>query len=155
MPAPSNRERLSLAQQYLLLKNNPQTAGSGALTKTKLSWVYETRPSPLARCYRVRIELERRGTPDVYVEDPNIEILAAGRRIPHVYHDPLRLCLYFPSSGQWSPAKRLDRTIAAWATLWLYYFEDWLAFDDWKGEGLHPDETEDPRLSRRLRRSLR
>lgn len=155
MPAPSGCTNLSLAQQYTLLKNNPWTAGSGSLTNTMLTWVFETRPSPLARCYRVRIELAQRGTPNVFVEDPNIEILADGRRIPHVYHDPLRLCLYLPSSGQWTPSKRLDNTIAAWAALWLFYFEDWLAFGEWKGEGLHPDEMDEPPPNRRSRRCLR
>ena len=152
MSAPRARKDLTLAQQYLLLKNNPQTAGSGTLTTTKLTWIYETRPSPLARCYRVRIELAQRGAPNVFVDDPDIELLAGERRIPHVYRDPLRLCLYLPGSGQWTRARRLDQTVAAWATLWLFYFEDWLAFGDWKGEGKHPDETDDAPLSRRLRR---
>jgi hypothetical protein len=32
--------------------------------------------------------------------------------------------------------RRLGRQ---WATLWLFYFEEWLASDDWKGGGMHPE----------------
>jgi hypothetical protein len=38
---------------------------------------------------------------------------------------------------------RLDRTIVPWIALWLFYFEEWLASDDWKGGGMHPKIDED------------
>jgi hypothetical protein len=34
---------------------------------------------------------------------------------------------------------KISDTIVPWAVLWLYYFEDWLATDEWKGGGKHPD----------------
>ena len=34
---------------------------------------------------------------------------------------------------------RLVDTIVPWSILWLFYFEDWLETDEWKGGGMHPD----------------
>ena len=30
---------------------------------------------------------------------------------------------------------RLDQTVVPWTSLWLFYFEDWLSSDEWKGGG--------------------
>jgi hypothetical protein len=30
-----------------------------------------------------------------------------------------------------------------WTALWLFYFEEWLTSDDWKGGGIHPAIDED------------
>lgn len=139
MGTPRGPKELSLAQQFLFLKNSKLTPGSGTLTHVKLSWTYDVQPVPLSRRYQVRIDLPRSGAPNVFVVNPNIEVLAGGRNIPHVYRNPLRLCLHMPKTGQWTPAKRLDNTIVPWTALWLFYFEDWLASDDWKGEGIHPE----------------
>jgi hypothetical protein len=48
---------------------------------------------------------------------------------------------------------RLDKTIVPWATKWLYYFEHWLATDDWQGGGEHPgDAAEEDRACREFLR---
>jgi hypothetical protein len=38
---------------------------------------------------------------------------------------------------------RLDLTVVPWTALWLFYFEEWLASDDWKGGGMHPETGDD------------
>lgn len=38
--------------------------------------------------------------------------------------------------------------IVPWTSLWLYFFEDWLATDEWKGGGKHPAEDEPIRHGR-------
>jgi hypothetical protein len=35
--------------------------------------------------------------------------------------------------------------------LWLFYFEEWLWSDDWKGGGMHPGDLEALRIARRER----
>ena len=147
MGAPRGPKELSLAQQYLLLKNSELTPGSGTLTHAKLSWTYGVQPVPLSRLYQVRIDLSRSGAPNIFVVNPDIEVLADGRKTPHVYRNPLRLCLYLPGTGQWTRAKRLDKTIVPWTALWLYYFEDWLASNDWKGEGVHPNSSDEQAIN--------
>ncbi len=38
----------------------------------------------------------------------------------------------------------LADTILPWASLWLFYYEVWLATGEWVGGGEHPGEREDP-----------
>lgn len=135
------RRPLTVPQQYHGLRGNPVSAGEGRLGVGALSWRCPVMPTLLSREYAVRIDYRRGGTPEVYVEEPDLSILAAGRRLPHVYdQSPTRLCLYLPGSGEWEPWMRLDQTIVPWTALWLFYFEDWLHSDDWKGGGHHPTE---------------
>ena len=64
----------------------------------------------------------------------------------HTWYDqnPPRLCLYLPNTGEWTSAMRLDQTIVPWSILWLFYFEEWLVSNEWKGAGVHPgDEDKD------------
>lgn len=149
----SGRRELSLANQLLFLRKSRICPGSGALKRGRLLWRFEARPSPLSRTYRVRLEYKQGESPDVFVEDPDLELLAEGRALPHVYRNPLRLCLYLPDAGQWDASMRIDTTIIPWTYTWLYYFEDWLAFDEWKGGGKHPNDLpEDRRMRRMMRR---
>jgi hypothetical protein len=47
---------------------------------------------------------------------------------------------------------RIDNTIVPWAILWLFYFEEWLWSDEWKGGGEHPVVSDLPaRRPKRLR----
>lgn len=145
---------LSLSQQLLFLNANPAIEGMGTVRRNKLTWQAPIQPTALARTYLATITYQMGKTPDVRIEEPGLELLAEGRSLPHVYKDPLRLCLYLPGTREWEAQKRIDQTIIPWTYLWLYYFEDWLWTDDWKGEGRHPgDEPEHPR-NRALRRAL-
>jgi hypothetical protein len=139
-PTMIRRRPLTLAQQYVNLRANPASAGTGGLRGGRLLWLFETSPHPLSRTYQVRIEMGRHNSPEVYVESPDLHLLVAeGSRLPHVYEqDPPRLCLFLPGTGEFRPWMRLDQTIVPWAALWLFYFEDWLVTDEWKGGGKHP-----------------
>ena len=68
--------------------------------------------------------------------------MAAASRMCTQQHPP-RLCLYLPGKGEWTPAMRLDQTMVPWAILWLFYFEEWLGSNEWKGGGLHPGDNDD------------
>jgi hypothetical protein len=104
-----------------------------------LTWWWDVSPTPLSRVYRLRLEYRAGGTPQVFAERPHLPTLAGGRPLPHVYgQDPTRLCLYLPDTAEWTPAKPLDETLVPWATVWLFYFEEWLASNEWKGGGVHP-----------------
>jgi hypothetical protein len=140
---------LTAAQQFINLRANPVSAGDGILHAGSFAWVYETTPSALSRVYRIRIEMEHELSPDVFVEDPDLRELAGGRSLPHIYPNPIRLCLYLPGTTEWRPWMRLDQTIVPWTSLWLFYFEDWLASDEWKGGGEHPPGTPGARPGRR------
>jgi hypothetical protein len=94
-------------------------------------------------------------SPRVIAVSPSLTELAGERKIPHVYYDPLRLCLYLPGSGEWESHMRIDKTFVPWTATWLYYFEEWLESDDWKGGGEHPNTGEAETYNRRTRRRFR
>jgi len=148
------KQDLTLAQQLLFLRSNPVVGGSGQIHRRTLTWSTHVQPTLLARNYTVRISLEDGATPDVFVDNPLLTELAGDRPIPHVYLNPLRLCLYLPETTEWTGSKRIDQTIIPWTYLWLLYFEYWLTSDDWKGGGEHPSEAAEPTGNRHLRRSL-
>lgn len=158
MSGPKTDKKLSTAQQFLFLQNCPLSGGSGNLMNGRLMWRFKARPTSLSREYEIEIDYKRGCVPDVRVLQPDLTDLAGDRDIPHVYHDPLRLCLYLPRKRQWHAGLRLDQTIVPWTILWLYYFEEWLASGDWKGGGEHPDPdapTEGNRHTRRMLQQIR
>ncbi|MCK1309870.1 MULTISPECIES: hypothetical protein [unclassified Bradyrhizobium] len=146
---------LTPAQHYLFLRHNPICAGHGRLNAIGLTWTYRVRPTLLSREYEVCITFRPDDSPRVFVVSPSLTELAGGRKLPHVYHDPLRLCLYLPGSGEWEAHMRIDKTFVPWTATWLYYFEEWLESDDWKGGGEHPAPGEAETYNRRSRRSFR
>lgn len=148
------KQDLTLSQQLLFLKANPAIGGMGAVCANKLTWQEPIQPTALARSYLAIITYQPGQTPDVRIADPGLELLAAGRPLPHVYRDPLRLCLYLPGTREWEARKRIDQTVIPWTYLWLYYFEDWLWSDDWKGEGRHPGDEPEYLGNRALRRAV-
>lgn len=136
------RRALTLAHQHLFLRRCPLLLGSeGALAPTELVWRFNACPDPLARTYGIKLRYARGGSPDVTVESHDLRALGCGRTPPHLYHNPDRLCLYLPGTGEWDETQRLDQTIVPWTFLWLAYFEHWLATDDWGGGGEHPDPS--------------
>ena len=102
------------------------------------TWRYSARPTPMSRSYSMHIDFKTGAQPEIYVDQPDLVGLAEGRKIPHLYsQSPSQLCLHRPIKGEWRPDMLIDRTIVPWAALWLFYFEEWLASDDWKGGGEH------------------
>lgn len=155
MAAPPRRS-LTAAQQFLNLRTSPIASGEGSLRAGRLVWRFASTPSPLSRQYTARIEFGQGRSPKVFIEQPDLIDLAAGRRLPHVYEQhPPRLCLYLPGTEEWHPGLRLDQTVVPWTSLWLFYFEDWLATGQWNGGGMHPDPTAPRRLRRFLPRRRR
>ena len=138
-----------MAQHFVNLRGNPVSAGEGCLLAGRLKWLYVTSPSPLSREYTIRIEMASDLPPSIFVDDPDIEFIAGGRDLPHVYHNPTRLCLYLPGTQEWQPSMRLDQTVVPWTSLWLFYFECWLISGEWKGGGMHPDRVSRTRRGRR------
>lgn len=129
---------LTVAQQYLGLATNPACPGKGFVRSGRVSWTYVTSPTPLSREYAIRIAYGIGRHPATYVQNPDLVTLSDGRRIPHVYSEvPVRLCLFRPGHGDWAPHMPLDRTVVPWTALWLFFFEEWLSSDVWKGGGEH------------------
>jgi len=64
--------------------------------------------------------------------------------IPHVYINDKNpelpyLCLFSPTSREWSLDDLIADTIVFWTAEWLYFYEGWLATKRWHGGGRHPN----------------
>ena len=98
-------------------------------------------PSAFARLYHCRLLMASRRVPAIFVVRPNLQELAKGRALPHVYkHDgpETKLCLWLPRKNEWTPQMRLLETYLSWTSEWLNYFEEWLLTEEWAGGGEHP-----------------
>ena len=100
---------ISPEQQWFRLKSSPICKGNGSVRRGELKWDFNVRPTPLSREYRLRIRQLKYHSPEVYILSPNLNELANGRGLPHVYSQkPVKLCLHFPKLDEWT----LDRSIA-------------------------------------------
>jgi hypothetical protein len=130
----------SHAQSARLLEAYP---GSFCIARgLSLLWQGRLRPTAVSREYLVTIKMDPRpGIPLCYVIEPGLHRLVAesrlpGRKLPHVYYlhgDPL--CLFTASLGEWLPGDSIADTTVPWASIWLHYFEVWLATNTWEGSG--------------------
>lgn len=140
-------QRPSLALQRLRLSAETD----GVCTSPhigKISWKYSTKPSPLSRTYEVLITNEAGGKPEAFILSPDLNVLAAGGVIPHIYRDKqcyapdaTCLCLYRIKRGDWNSRMLLANTVVPWVDLWLLFFEDWVVSKEWSGGGDHPVQT--------------
>lgn len=99
-------------------------------------------PTAASRIYKCELRVPRGSTaPRMIVVDPDLQLLAGNRALPHVYPFAGKgtfLCLWHPKSQEWNSTMRLSNTLIPWTLRWLWYFEDWLSSDEWAGDGLHP-----------------
>lgn len=58
-------------------------------------------------------------------------------KIPHLYPNG-SLCLYYPDYNEWHANDSWADSIIPWTSLWLYFFELWIATGEWLGGGIHP-----------------
>lgn len=88
------------------------------------------------------LRVPHKGNPQMIVLEPDLKMLATGRRIPHTYlygGKGTKLCLWLPKERQWNPEMRFCETYLPWTAEWLDYFEEWLETDSWAGGGMHPE----------------
>lgn len=98
-------------------------------------------PTPASRIYTCELAVWPGRPPEMHVVSPELELLADGRAIPHIYPTDrrgTRLCLYLPKRNEWQSQMKLSETVIPWTLEWLWYFEMWLLTDVWEGGGEHP-----------------
>ena len=127
---------LTLSQQRLLLDTLPESIGKSTIEDGVLTTHFNLQPTNISRTYRVKITYKLSEFPMVIVIEPNLIDLANGKKLPHVYQNPLRLCLFTPKLMEWNATMKISKTTIPWTYLWLYYFEYWLESGEWKGGGI-------------------
>jgi len=123
---PQQQQRMTAKHpQFKLLELKPQVG----------LWQGLVQPTPLSDIYTIRIRYEKYKGPQVLVIKPALRLREGSVSIPHTYVGN-RLCLYYPDYDEWSSDKYLAETIVPWISLWLFYYETWLATGQWLGGGV-------------------
>lgn len=111
-------------------------SGRGLIYRMELS------PSSASRLYQCELHVPPGlVVPEMTVRDPDLEMLAGGKKLPHVYPykgKGVHLCLWRPRYKEWNWSMKLSQTYVPWTIEWLFYFEDWLQTGEWAGGGEHP-----------------
>ncbi|MDY0402431.1 hypothetical protein [Sulfurovum sp.] len=137
----SKYQALSLLQQYTSLQYCPLSKyGKGEFKGKYFYWEFEVQPTVLSSTYRVLIVFHSDNySPDIYILDKDVWGISQQKIIPHLYDQKkVKLCLYYPTYKEWTNKIPLCGTIVQWIYLWLYYYEEWLYSEEWKGGGIHP-----------------
>jgi hypothetical protein len=97
------------------------------------------RPTPVSREYDITVVCQFGKRPRVFVIG-QLRRRTPGEPIPHSYsiNEP---CVYFPSTEEWRPDMKIATTIIGWASLWLAFYEGWLATGEWQGGGIAHSEV--------------
>jgi hypothetical protein len=115
---------------------NFNTTVTGRLLRS----VGSLQPTPTSRSYAVIIFYQAGEQPGAFV--PGLLPRTDAERIPHTY-GPDRPCLFYPPGREWRSDMTIATTIVPWLSLWLYYYEIWLATGSWQGGGVdHEPKSE-------------
>lgn len=145
---------IGIREQYLALKQFCRGTVVIIDNDKTVQWEGTLNPTPFSREYRVVIRYTLSRPPVCIVKDPDLSVLAEGRKIPHVYQNQTgirgtQLCLYLPvvkqknKVSEWLPTMFLANTILPWASIWLLYFEFWVSSGEWNGGGVEHDVIEE------------
>lgn len=105
-------------------------------TRKELHCVGTIKPSPMSDTYKVELTYKIPLRPKVHVLGPVLRLATGCDRLPHVF-DGDELCLYV--SGDWRPDMKISHFIVPWISVWLRFYEFWLATGSWEGGGTHPN----------------
>jgi hypothetical protein len=147
MVIPRQYHYLSIIQQGVALKKAQPDSHVVYPGRNNLIWRGRLQPAPLNLAYEVEISYHYLYHPKTQVLNPNLET-RNGEVIPHMYGQKY-LCLYRPEYKEWSASMCIANVIVPWASLWLFYYEVWLATGEWKGGGEHPSTEDTTRFLRR------
>ncbi|MFN7118874.1 MAG: hypothetical protein ACK4TA_18890 [Saprospiraceae bacterium] len=78
--------------------------------------------------YKIRIKYNNNSIPITHIIAPYIVPNA-----PHRYRNK-SLCLYKQSNFQWTNNNSLAKDIVPLIMMWIYFYEDWLVSNVWKGD---------------------
>ena len=112
-----------------------------SLTPTTVNWEGNVKPLPLSQSYLVRIRYEMFRRPQVWVISPKLQLRDGAFSLPHTYLGDY-LCLDYPDYNEWTSAKYIADTIVPWISLWLMFYEAWLATGEWLGGGIKHERIE-------------
>jgi hypothetical protein len=123
---------LSAREQAAWMRHHYPTFRTTA-TNCQMRTTGALQPTSSSRTYRFTILYEAGSRPAAYVDE--LRLRADSQRIPHTYA-PDRPCLFYPAGREWRSDMKIATSIVPWLSLWLYYYEVWLATGEWEGGGI-------------------
>jgi hypothetical protein len=144
---PGRHRQLTVIQQGVALKKAQPNSHLLYPGRNNLIWRGTVQPTLLSIAYEIEISYQYLYQPKTRVLRPILET-RNGQIIPHMYGQKY-LCLYRPEYREWSSSMCIADVIVPWASLWLFYYEAWLATGEWKGGGEHPSDHDKNRSLRR------
>lgn len=141
LPGSHPRALPIVTQLYNLVAQYPGSTGR-RVSNDGFVWEADLHASALSSTYHVRMEGKEYAFPDIWVSGGAVERCMELEKVPHQFgckHDPnrIRVCL---QKGDWSPRASLSRTAVPWTMEWLFFFEVWMATEEWCGGGIHPPQ---------------
>lgn len=118
-------------------------------TDRKGVWAGPLKHTKLSQAYEVKVEYLLGLWPEITILSPPLQKRDDQSRIPHVYEGDYP-CLYYPKTGEWNPHKLIATYVIPWISMWLYFYEVWLATGNWYGEGIDHGEGAKSREVRSL-----
>ncbi|MEQ8158309.1 MAG: hypothetical protein ABRQ36_06660 [Mesotoga sp.] len=126
---------LTIMEQYSHLKQTfPGFKCTAKCGELRISG--QISPTTISSTYTFTLNYRLQSRPRVRIIEPKLE-KPGGRNPPHLLSDG-SLCLYYPKHYEWKPTMLIGETIIPWTSLWLFYYEVWLATGTWFGKGVHP-----------------
>jgi hypothetical protein len=126
---------LRMPQQHQRMSSLHPNFKLAKLTPKLVSWNGVIHPMPLSETYAVSLVYEKYRAPRISVISPDLMLVAGAASLPHTYAGD-HLCLYYPEYDEWTSAKYIAETIVPWISVWLVYYELWLATGEWLGGGI-------------------
>ncbi|MDX9798478.1 MAG: hypothetical protein RBT05_06445 [Bacteroidales bacterium] len=151
------RQRFAFLLNYLsragidkYSKSSTQKKIGNSKKMSMINWVeFDIQPTSLSRVYKILIVYIQGYNPYAYVLSPSLNKLKKEESIiPHLYdHDRYKLCLHYPHTNDYNPNEEIGQQYIPWIIHWLYYFEEWLYTEEWKGGGVEPGDEIDKELN--------
>lgn len=113
-------------------------------------WTVEIKPTQWSLKYILKIIYFLKENPKVTVVEPKLMLAQGAKRLPHVYEGNI-LCLFDPRKAEWKHDQFIADTIIPWASLWLFYYENWLYTGQWLGGGEHPNKNQKSKRNKRIK----
>lgn len=107
------------------------------IRKSTLEIEGKIQPTPLTLSYRFRLKYSVGSAPKIWILEPKLLTEKNGQKLEHVYRPDERPCVFHPAID-WTSRTYLGTTVIPWLSEWLFFYEIWLATDEWLGGGVHP-----------------
>jgi len=126
---------LSIAQQRQKMSFLHPQFEVRRFERHRIVWQGNVQPTNASETYTLKIIYNLDKSPEIQIVSPKIQLVGAAKKPPHTFKDK-SLCLYYSKHSEWESDDYIADTIVPWISLWLFYYEGWVATGEWHGGGI-------------------